>query len=117
MEQEQTVELEPIPIFFGESKYVSWKDGETKKVKLANWGVYEKKNVETKKMELCFRCDVTELDGVKTNGKKIIDTTSKNLHKAIGEFLQTDKKELFLEVTRTGEKKNTNYKIVEIKGK
>ena len=106
--------LRKIDANFGEGKYVSWKDGDTKKALIANWGVYDKPDDEGNN-KIAFRCDVLKLDGTDyPNGTKIIDTTSVNFHKAIKPFLNKTGAVL-LEITRIGEKKKTAFKIKEIK--
>ena len=108
MTDEKEPTLREIGKDFGESKYLSWADGEKKNVLISNWGVYDKQTDNG--VRLAFRCDVLNVSGIKYNlGTKVIDTTSLNFHKAIKPFLKTENQTLYLEIQRTGEKKKTVF--------
>lgn len=113
MENEK-IELRSIGKDFGEGKYLSWKDGETKKVLIADWGVYDKLNDEGK-LQLSFRANVLNCDGVEhLVGNKIIDTTSINFHKSIRPLIEGVNEPIHLEITRIGEKKKTTFQIKKV---
>lgn len=106
---EQDVKLRALGEDFGVGRYVSWKDGDTKKVLISNWGVYDKPDDEGK-LKLAFRCDVLEIDGkMFSKGQKVIDTTSINFHKAIKPLLNGKLEKAYLEITRIGEKQKTAF--------
>ena len=115
MTQENEIQLRKLDNSFGEGKYLSWKDKESKRVVITNWGVYDKIDEEGK-TQLAFRCDVLRVDDIEfLPGNKVIDTTSLNFHKAIKPFVMTDKNAIYLEIERIGEKQKTNFKIRALK--
>lgn len=117
MNQENEPVLREIEQDFGTGKYVSWADGDTKKVIIANWGCYDRETEHGKK--LAFRAIVLNVDGKQYSvGDKIIDTTSTNFQKTIRPFLmrakERDKLSLYLEISRKGDKRNTVFFMREI---
>jgi len=107
---ENQIKLRAVGDDFGEGQYLGWKDGETKKVKITNWGVYDKKD-DTGKSKISFRCDVLKVDDVDyAAGQKVVDTTSINFHKAIKPLLAgKDMCKMNLKIARVGEGMNTKY--------
>lgn len=121
MKNEEQQELRQIDEDFGTGIYVSFKDGETHNLLITNWGVYDKE-IEPGEKKLSFRCDVLNLDGREyLLGKKIIDTTSMAFHKEIKPFIinadAQKVKELHLEISRKGEKRNTTFFITKVGSK
>ena len=118
MNEIEEIKLRLLGADFGEGKYVTWKDGDTKKVLISNWGCYDKKD-EDGNEKLAFRCNVLNVDGKEyILGQKIIDTTSINFHKAIKPFVMEPEKidqPLHLEITRIGEKKKTTFQVRAVK--
>jgi hypothetical protein len=117
MNKENEIVLSKIENDFGTGFFVSWADGETKNVMLANWGIYKKETDQGPK--IAFRASVLILDGKEyCLGEKVIDTTSINFHKTIKPFILKAEKEnkltLQLEISRKGDKRNTVFFMKEI---
>ena len=117
MENEKEIVLSKIEKDFGTGMYLSWEDGETKEILIANWGCYEK---ETKYgIKTAFRASVLLADGKEYKlGEKIIDTTSINFQRTIKPYLlradAENKLSLLLEISRKGENTKTVFFIKEL---